>query len=157
MKKQPPKMRKFLLWLIPLLILLNVGMLVWDYIDGESIVLDVVLIVIMIALYIFMICTPKWYRYIASRSYKVSFTDKETCSVYMDENECTVSFSKDGKEVAKEVLVWTDLTNYMEDNARIVLMFNLKFVVLRKEFLRGELDLLLVMMNQYIENNKNRQ
>ena len=70
----------------------------------------------------------------------------------MDENKGSVSFVQSVEEVAKEVLNWDELTSYEEDPTRLVLIFNLKFVVIRKESLRGDLDLLKMLLDKFSKN-----
>lgn len=156
MKRQPQKAIKALKWVLPFLLLLNIALLIWDIHDGESVLLDVTLICVMIVCMVITYSMPAIYKYSAKVAYQKTIADKDAFSVYMDENNCTVSFSKAGQEIAKEVLSWNDLTDYEEDDKRIVLIFNMKFVVVRKDVLRGDVDLLKMLLDKFAKNKQSK-
>lgn len=157
MKKQPQKARKILLWLIPIFILVYVAIFISDIIEGVDISMDILLIVVLITTYITLWCLPHIYKTIAKKGYQSSGLSDQKCNIYMDENECMVSFTRDGKELSKEVLQWRGLTSYTQDERYIILIFKMKFVVIKKEFLRGEQDLLLIMLDKYLADNMQKQ
>ena len=138
MRQQPQKAVKILKWVLPILMLLNIALLVWDIQDGESITLDIILIITVAISMAMIYSMPYLYKYMAKRTYQKNLADKDKFSVYIDEDKCSVAFFKNNKEVLKEVLSLAELTTYEEDEVRLILIFNMKFVVIRKEYLRGE-------------------
>lgn len=152
MKRQPQKAIKFLRIFLPILLVLNVALLVWDIMDGTDIYFDIVMIVVLILSGVMIYCMPSIYKWSAKKAYEKNLADKDLISIYMDENTATVSFFKGNTEVAKEVLNWTELTDYAEDENRLVLIFNLKFIVIRKDSFNGELDLFKMLLNSKTSN-----
>ncbi len=154
MRQQSNVTIKILQWVSPVLLLLNIALLAWDIYDKESILLDIVLIVVTISCMLLVYNLKGLYRYSARVTYRKALSDKDSFTAYMDENNCKASFSKGGQEVARELLDWNDLTDYEEDEERLVLIFGVKFVVLRKSVFRGELDLLKMLLNKYAKNKQ---
>ena len=153
MQKQPQKVRKLLLWLIPVFIAVYTAVMIFDLTKGVDITADILLLVVMLATYITLWCLPAVYKSIASKSYKSNALGNQMCNIYMDEHECVVTFSRQGKEVSRESLQWNNMTSYTQDEQYIILIFNMKFVVIKKAFLRGEQDLLLIMLDKYLKDN----
>lgn len=157
MQKQPKKSLKVLKWTLPFLLILNLILLVMDIKDKTSVFLDIVMIIVVIACMLLVYNMNSIYRYSARVSYRKVLADKDLFSVYMDEKNCTVAFFKDNVEVAKEVLDWKDLTDFVEDDNRLILIFGIKFVIVRKDLLKGELDLLKIMLTKYAKNRQLEQ
>ena len=140
-------------WLMLVLLAMNIGLLIWDIYDHESIVLDVILLLLVVITTILIFCWPILIKYMARRTFQKQIADKDNILIIMDESTCAVSFFKNNIEVAKEILSWNQLTNYVEDDLRLILMFNLKFVVIRKEFFIGEYDLFKKLIDKNLSDN----
>ena len=69
----------------------------------------------------------------------------------IDETKCDVSFQKNGEEVSRSVMDLSTLTSCIEDDERLVLVFNRQmFVVVRKDSLTGNLDSLKLLIQKYM-------
>ena len=132
-------------------LLLMISTLIWDIRDGESIAFDIFLLVLIVALLILYICFPIVFKANAKRVYKTSIADRDLMIVKIDETKCDVSFQKNGEEVSRSVMDLSTLTSCIEDDERLVLVFNRQmFVVVRKDSLTGNLDSLKLLIQKYM-------
>lgn len=132
-------------------LLLMISTLIWDIRDGESIAFDIFLLVLIVALLILYICFPILFKANAKRVYKTSIADRDLMIVKIDETKCDVSFQKNGEEVSRSVMDLSTLTSCIEDDERLVLVFNRQmFVVVRKDSLTGNLDSLKLLIQKYM-------
>lgn len=130
---------------------LMIATLILDIRDGENIVFDVFLLVLIIALLILYFCFPILFKSSAKRAYKTNIADKDLMIVKIDDTKCDVSFQKNGEQVSRSVMDLSTLTSCTEDDERLVLVFNRQmFVVVRKDNLLGNLDSLKLLIQKYL-------
>ena len=158
-KSQKRTQDKVIAVLIPILMAAMVAMLVYDIVKGNSFVWDIVLLVALVALEIMYLLIP----IMLVKSQKKAFEKQQISSmdyilIEIKDNVCEESLFKDEKEISKRVHNLRTLTSYLEDDNRIILVFNkVEYVCLRKENLVGgekKLKALLEKTMSKVLNNK---
>lgn len=141
-KSQRRTKDKVIAVLIPILLISVIAMLVYDIILNKSIVWDVILLVALVFLQ-----GMYWYIPIAlKKSQNKSFYSQklDTMDYYIakiDENLCVEAVYKDDKEQYKNTHNLRTLTSYIEDENRLIMVFNnVEFVCIRKANLKGGLE-----------------
>ena len=141
-KSQKRKQDKVIAILIPILILCMIGMLVYDIIKNNSYVLDIVLLVALVVLEAMYLIIPLMLVKSQKKTFFKNEIDKtDYILIVIDENTCVESLHKDETEISKNVHSLKQLTSYLEDNERLILVFNkIEYVCLRKENLVGGIE-----------------
>lgn len=133
---------------------LMISTLILDIRDGENIAFDVFLMVLILALLVLYFCFPILFKSSAKRVYKTNIADKDLMIVKIDDTKCDVSFQKNGEQVSRSVMDLSTLTSCIEDDERLVLVFNKQmFVVVRKDSLLGNLDSLKLLIQKYMNKS----
>ena len=147
---QKRKQDKIIAFLIPILILAMVGMLVYDIISGKSLVWDVILLIALLVLQITYLIIPLMLVSSQKKAYKKqNISEMDYLLIKIENNICTEALYKNEKEVSKNVHNLKFLTSYLEDNKRLILVFNkVEYICLRKEFLNCEVSKLKEYLNK---------
>lgn len=141
-KSQKRKQDKVIAILIPILMVAMIAMLVFDIVKGHSFVWDIVLLVALIVLEIMYMIVPIMLTNSQKKYFKKqNLDDMDYLLIKIEEHICTETMFKDDKEVAKNIHNLKTLTSYLEDNDRIILVFNkVEFVCIRKRNLTGGVE-----------------
>ncbi|MBE5740910.1 MAG: hypothetical protein E7351_00020 [Clostridiales bacterium] len=140
-KSQKRTQDKVIAIMIPILMLCMVAMLVYDIVMKKPFIWDIVLLIALVVLEIMYLIVP----IMLVRSQKKSFVQQKLgemdyLHVKIDENLCVETLYKDDKEMAKNIHNLKLLTSYLEDNNRLILVFNkVEFVCLRKANITGDI------------------
>ena len=149
-KSQKRKQDKVIAFLIPILLLCMVGMLVFDIIKENSYVWDIVLIVALVLLEIMYLIIPFMLVRSQKKAYeKQKIDEMDYILIKIDENTCVETMFKDEQEVSKNIHSLRQLTSYLEDNARLILVFNkVEYVCLRKDCFVGDINKLKSLLEK---------
>lgn len=149
-KSQRRKMDKVITALIPILIVIMVAMLTYDIVKKRSLVLDIILLVALIVLEALYLIVPLLLARSQKKSYyKQKLDEMDYLYIKIEDNLCTETLFKDEQEVAKNIHSLKSLTSYLEDNSRLILVFNkIEFVCIKKDNLKGSLDKLKNCLNK---------
>lgn len=141
-KSQKRKQDKIIAILIPILMVAMIVMLVVDIVNNKSFVWDIVLLVALIILEAMYIAIPFTLVNSQKKAYKKqNLASMDLFVVKIDGDVCTETMIKDEEEVAKNIHNLKTLTSYLEDNSRLILVFNnVEFVCIRKEKLTGGVE-----------------
>ena len=141
-KSQKKKKDKVIAILIPILMLCMVGMLVYDVLKNKTIVWDIVLLVALAVLEIMYIIMPIMLINSQKKSFKQQkLGEMDFIHIKVDENLCVETLHKDDKEMAKNIHNLKMLTSYIEDNERLILVFNnVEYVCIKKQNFTGDLN-----------------
>ncbi len=141
-KSQKRKQDKIISVMIPILMLCMVGMLVYDIVMNRSIVWDIVLLVALAVLEVMYLIIPLMLVRAQKKSYNSQkLGEMDSLHIKIDDNLCIETLLKDGQEVAKNVHNLKQLTSYLEDKDRLILVFNkVEFTCIRKDKLKGDIN-----------------
>lgn len=141
-RSQKRKQDKIIAILIPILMIAMVAMLVYDIVIENPFVWDIVLISALVVLEILYLIIPTTLAKSQKKSYiKQNLANMDYLLVEINENMCTETMFKDNQEQAKSMHNLRMLSSYIEDDRRIILIFNkVEFVCIRKENLEGGLS-----------------
>ena len=141
-KSQKRKQDKIIAIMIPILFLCMIGMMIYDIIKNKSIVWDVVLLVALGLLEIMYLIVPIMLVKSQKKAFYQNEIDKmDYVIVKIDDNSCVETLYKDEQEVSKNIHSLRQLTSYLEDDKRLILVFNkVEYVCLRKANLFGDLN-----------------
>ena len=156
-KSQKRKQDKVIAILIPILIVCMIGMLVYDIIKNNSYVLDIVLLVALVVLEAMYLIIPLMLVKSQKKTFFKNEIDKtDYILIVIDENTCVESLHKDETEISKNVHSLKQLTSYLEDNERLILVFNkIEYVCLRKENLVGGIEKLKAHLEKIMSKTIN--
>ena len=149
-KSQKRKQDKAIAILIPILIACMIGMLVFDIAKGNSYVWDIVLLVALALLEIMYLIIPLMLVKSQKKSFeKQKIDEMDYILIKIDENTCVETMHKDDQEVSKNIHALRQLTSYLEDQTRLILVFNkVEYVCLRKDCLTGDLNKLKALLEK---------
>ena len=141
-KSQKRTQDKVIAFLIPILMAAMIAMLVYDVIKGNSFIWDIVLLVALAVLEIMYLIIPLMLVKSQKKSFqKQKIDEMDYILIKIDENTCLETFHKDEQEVSRNLHSLKQLTSYLEDNSRLILVFNkVEYVCLRKENINGGID-----------------
>lgn len=141
-KSQKRTQDKVIAFLIPILMAAMIAMLVYDVIKGNSFIWDIVLLVALAVLEIMYLIIPLMLVKSQKKSFqKQKIDEMDYILIKIDENTCLETFHKDEQEVSRNLHPLKQLTSYLEDNSRLILVFNkVEYVCLRKENINGGID-----------------
>ena len=156
-KSQKRKQDKIIAVLIPLLMVCMVAMLVYDIIKGNSYVWDIVLLVALVALEVMYLIIPIMLVSSQKKAFKKQKIDEtDFIQIKIDDNTCVETLIKGEEAVSKNIHSLKMLTSYLEDNSRLILVFNkVEYVCLRKENLTGGLDKLKAHLGKIMSKTVN--
>ncbi len=142
--------------MLPILIVIMVGLLIWDIVKHASLVWDIVLLSALIVLQIMYALMPLTIKMQQKKSYKKqNLSDMDYLLIKIDNNGMvSENLFKDGKSVAESAHSLRSLTSYIEDNERIILVFNrIEFVCLRKANLTGGVEKLKAFIEKAMQKS----
>ncbi len=156
-KSQKRTQDKIIAILIPILIACMVGMLVFDIVKNNSFVWDIVLLVALVVLELMYLIIPLMLVSSQKKLFKKQNIDEmDYILIQIDEATCVETLMKDEKEVSKNVHNLKQLTSYLEDNKRLILVFNkVEYVCLRKENIVGGLEKLKSHLEKIMSKTAN--
>ena len=131
-KSQKRTQDKIIAFLIPVLMACMVGMLVWD----------IVLLVALVVLEVMYFIMPM----MVVRSQKKAFEkqkigEMDYILITINEKTCVEKFFKDDKEQTSIMHELRQLTSYLEDKNRLILVFNnVEYVCIRKDCFVGGIE-----------------
>ncbi len=158
-KSQKRTREKVIAILIPILLVSMIGMMIYDIIKGGSIVWDVVLIIALVVLEVMYFIIPL----MVVRSQKKLFEkqkigEMDYIFIKIDDKSCVETLFKDEKEVSNNIHSLKQLTSYLEDSKRLILVFNqVEYVCLRKENITGGLEKLKSHLEKIMSKSVNRK
>ncbi len=160
-KSQRRKRDKAVAIMLPILLVAMVAMLVYDIFTGNTLVWDIILIVALCALQVMYLIIPLTISSQQKKAYnKQNLAEMDYLSVVIDNTGlCTETLIKDNNEVAKNAHSLRSLTSYIEDDARLILVFNrVEYVCLKKEFIKGGVDKLKTYLEKSMQkSNKSKK
>lgn len=139
-KSQRRKRDKVIAVLIPILIVLMIGMLVFDALNNRSLVWDIILLVSLLVLGALYIAIPIVLVNSQKKSYYNQKLNEMSClQIKIDDKLCVETLYKEDVEMAKNVHNLKQLSSYLEDAKRLILIFNkVEFVCIRKNALNTD-------------------
>lgn len=146
--------------LLPILIVVMVGLLVWDIVAKRSLIWDIVLLSALCVLQVLYLVVPLTIVNQQKKAYKKQgLNDMDYLYIKIDQSgTCTETLVKDGKEVATSAHGLRALTSYIEDNERLILVFNkIEFVCLKKANLTGGVDKLKTYLEKCMAKSSKRK
>ena len=158
-KSQKRKQDKVIAIIIPILMVAMIALLVVDIVNKKSIIWDIVLLVAMFVLEIMYILIPVSLVSSQKKAFKKQQLDTmDQLVISIDNDLCVETMMKDNQEAAKNIHSLKSLTSYIEDNKRIILVFNnVEYVCLRKENITGDLDKLKAHLQKCMSKSVNRK
>lgn len=141
-KSQKRRQDKVIAILIPILMVCMIAMLIFDIVSKNSVVWDIVLLVALAVLEVMYLLIPIMLVRAQKKSYNnQKLGDMDSLHIKIDDNLCVETLMKDGQEVAKNVHNLKQLSSYIEDKDRLILVFNkVEFTCIRKDSLKGDLN-----------------
>lgn len=141
-KSQKRKRDKIIAVMIPILIVGMIGLLILDLAFKKPIVWDIILLVALVALQIMYALIPRMLVRAQKKAYYSQKLDEmDNLHIKIEDNICIEILQKDGQEMAKNVHNLRQLTSYIEDNDRLILIFNqVEFTNIPKAKLKGDIN-----------------
>ena len=138
-KSQRRKQDKVIAILIPILMICMVAMLIFDIVTKKSFVWDIILLTALIVLQVMYILIPIMLVNSQKKAYKKQdLANMDYLHITITQKECIEEMYKNNDVVSKSMHSLRFLTSYLEDETRIILIFNkVEFVCIKKEFLTG--------------------
>ena len=139
-KSQKKTKDKIIAILIPILMLAMVALLVVDIVNNKSILLDIVLLVALVVLQIMYLLMPVLVINSQKKAYKKqNMQDIDCLYVKIEGNVCTEQAFSGSEMIGNNIHNLKSLTSYIEDDKRLILVFNqMEYVCMRKEFIQGD-------------------
>ena len=155
-RSQKRKKDKIIAAMIPILLVAMIALLIVDIVNKKSFVLDIVLIVSLVVLQVMYLLIPVSLNHSQKKSFYAQKLDTmDYLKVVIDNTSCTETLLKDDIEQAKNVHVLKSLTSYLEDNNRLILVFNsAEYVCLRKDSLTGDINQLKALLEKAMAKSK---
>ncbi|MBQ9795473.1 MAG: hypothetical protein IJW36_00730 [Clostridia bacterium] len=158
-KSQKRTQDKVIAILIPILMVCMVAMLIYDIIKNKSFIWDIVLLVALVALEIMYLIIPLMLVKSQKKIFeKQKIAEMDYINIKIDNNSCVETLVKDEKEVSKHTHNLKNLTSYLEDNSRLILVFNkVEYVCIRKDNLIGGVDKLKALLEKSMSKVMNKK
>ena len=158
-KSQKRKQDKIMAVLIPILIVAMIVLLVLDIVNNNSIVWDIVFLVALVVLEIIYLVLPIMLVKGQKKAYKKqNLADMDYLLVKIDNNSCVEIMYKDEQEMAKNIHSLRALTSFIEDNDRLILVFNkVEYVCLRKANITGDINKLKAHLEKCMSKAMNNK
>lgn len=141
-KSQKRTQDKVIAILIPILMVCMIAMLTYDVVKGKPFIWDIVLLAALAVLEVMYLIIPIMLVKSQKKAFvKQGIAETDYILIKIDDNLCVETLHKDDKEIAKNIHNLRTLSSYLEDNDRMILVFNkVEFVCIRKNALEGDLD-----------------
>lgn len=155
-RSQRRKKDKIIAGMIPVLLLAMIALMIVDIVNKKSYVLDIVLIVCLVVLQIMYLLIPTSLNRAQKKSYFGQKLDTmDFLKVVIDNNSCTETLIKDDAEQAKNIHPLKCLTSYLEDDQRLILVFNnAEYVCLKKANITGDVNQLKALLQKTMAKSK---
>ena len=116
-----------------------VAMLVYDIVTNKPLVWDIILLVALVVLQFMYILIPIMLVSAQKKAYKKhKFAEMDYVLIKINTKECVEEMHKDTAVISSNTHLLRFLTSYLEDDARIILIFNkVEFVCIKKDSLQG--------------------
>ena len=155
-RSQRRKKDKVIAFMIPILMVAMIALLIVDIVNKKSYVLDIILIVSLIVLEVMYLMIPVSLKHSQKNSfYAQKFDTMDFLDVKIDATTCVETLIKDDVEQAKNIHSLKSLTSYLEDDTRLILVFNsAEYVCLRKANLTGDINQLKALLEKTMVKKK---
>lgn len=149
-KAQKRKRDKVIAVMIPILLVAMVAMLIFNIVNGESYVWEIIMLVALLVLEGLYLLIPVMLVRSQKKSFYAQKLDQmDKLVITIENNVCVEKLFKDEQEQARNVHNLRNLTSYLEDGSRLILVFNqAEFVCIKKDKLTGGLDKLKAHLNK---------
>ena len=139
---QKSKKDKVIAIMLPILLAIMVAMLVADIVNKKSIVWDLILVIALVVLQVMYLFIPIMIKSAQIKAFKKqNLKEMDMLNIVISEKLCTETFIKNNEEVSKNVHALQNLTSYLEDQNRLILVFNqVEFICLRKDCIKGDIE-----------------
>ena len=156
-KSQKRKQDKFIAILIPILLCLMIAMIVYDIIVGNSFVWDLILIIALVVLESLYLVIPIMLVKSQKKTfYKNKVDETDYMLIKIDDSTCVETLFKEEQEISKNIHALKQLTSYLEDGNRLILVFNnVEYVCLRKNAITGDIEKLKTHLNKIMSKVAN--
>ena len=147
---------KIIAFMIPILLALMVAMLVFDIVRKRNFVWDIVLVVALVVLEIIYLIMPLTLVSQQKKAFKKQeFDSMDYLRIKIENNVCHEEMVRNNQVVFNAVHSLKSLTSYIEDDKRLVLVFNkVEFTCIRKENLIGGLEKLKTTIQKAMQKQK---
>jgi len=141
-KSQKRTQDKVIAILIPVLIACMIAMMIYDIVKGKSFVWDIVLLVALVVLEIMYLIIPIMLVKSQKKNFeKQKIAETDFILIKIDDNTCVETLHKGDNEVSRIIHPIRQLTSYLEDNNRLILVYNkVEYVCLRKANITGDVE-----------------
>ena len=158
-KSQKRTKDKVIAILIPILLACMVAMLVVDIVNHKSLVWDIVLLCALAVLEVVYLILPLTIVSSQKKSFnKQKLGEMDYLLVTIDDALCTETMFKGGEAAINSTHNLKQLTSYIEDANRLVLVFNnIEFVCLKKDSLKGDLNKLKAHLEKIMAKANKRK
>ncbi len=158
-RSQRRRQDKIVAVLIPILMVAMIVMLIYDIVAGNSYAWDIVLLVALVILQALYLIIPVTLVRGQKKAYeKQKLGEMDALDIQIDDNLCIETLYKDGAEVAKNVHNLRAISSYLEDETRLILVFNkVEFVCLRKANITGGVDKLKAHLEKIMAKANSKQ
>lgn len=155
-RSQRRKKDKVIAFMIPILMVAMIALLIVDIVNKKSYVLDIILIVSLIVLEVMYLMIPVSLKHSQKKSFYAQKLDTmDFLDVKIDATTCVETLLKDDVEQAKNIHSLKSLTSYLEDDTRLILVFNsAEYVCLRKANLTGDINQLKALLEKTMVKKK---
>ena len=154
-KSQKRKQDKVIAILIPILMACMVAMLIFDIVTGKSFVWDIVLLSALVILQVMYLIIPVMLVKAQKKAFKKQdLANMDYLKITINQKECIEEMYKNNEVVSRAVHNLRFLTSYLEDDVRIILIFNkVEFVCVRKDSLIGNVNQLKEHLKNAMKKN----
>ena len=158
-KSQQRKKDKIVAYLIPILMVCMVAMLIFDIVSQKPIVWDIVLLVALVILQVSYLLIPIMLVQSQKKNFKKQKLDEvDYLVVKINGNICEEFAYKNNEETATNIHNLKSLTSYLEDDEKLILIFNkLEYVYLIKANVTGGVEKLKDHLKKIMNKNVNKK
>lgn len=158
-KSQRSKKDTVLAIMMPILMVCMVALLILDVLKDKNFVWDIVLLVALVLLEALYLLMPILLVRSQKKAYKANKLDEmDYLLVKIDNNLCTETMFKDEKEVNRNEHNLKFLTSFIEDEAYLILIFNMaEFVCVKKANLVGDVEKLKAHLSKIMSKTINHK
>lgn len=149
-KSQRSKKEKFLLFATPVLLILVIGILIFDIINSRAIVWDIILIVGVTFLFALTLLMPLMVVQAQKKQYKSqNFDDMDHLSIKINNGVCEEAMMKNGSAILKNTHNLKTLVSYIEDDEDIILVYETgEYTCIKKQNLVGDVSRLKAALSK---------
>lgn len=141
-KSQRGGKERFLAIAVPMLLLVMVGLLVFDIVKGRPIIIDIVLIISIAVLLVLTLMLPMFVVRVQRKQYKAqNFDDMDSLKIKINNGICEEAMMKDGKAVLENSHNLKTMVSFIEDDENIILLYNTgEYTCIKKLNLIGDVE-----------------